>query len=259
MSRRLLATVGVFALLLGAPATGALTGATAVGDTPARSAPEAPTEDVGKDLEIDLQYGTTTATVTLRILYPARSASEAAAARNDSLDLSWFGGRQRVEYVFNRTADSNDSLEGGNTSAWHQDHCACVRGVDQTPEHGWIIVKYDVAWKGFAEIGEDVVIGRHYAAAFHDGWSLTLVVPNDWEPTTLDDDASVSRSQRSGAEYVWGTIDNDSRPLVAFNAPLRPTETDAEASLGVSGGIVLAAAAMSAVIWWRSFHRSGGG
>jgi hypothetical protein len=251
MSRRLLATVGVLALLLGAPAAGTSTVASTVGDTPTRSAPDAPAEDVGKDLEIDLQYGTTTATVTLRVVYPARSASEAAAARNDSLDPSWFEGRQRVEYVFNRTADSNDSLDGGNTWVGYQDHCACVEGTDPSQEHGWVAVEYDVAWTGFAEVGEDVVIGRHYAAAFHDGWSLTLVVPNSWEPTTLDDDASVSRSQRSGAEYVWGTIDNDSQPLVAFSAPVRPTETDAEAPLGVSGGVVLAAAAMAAVIWRR--------
>lgn len=258
MTRQLLAAAGVLALLLGAPATGALTGGAAVDDTPAQSVPGEPSETYARGLTVDLQYGSTTASVKVSLAYAARSEREAAAAQNGTLDVPWFGGRQRVERLFNRTADSDDSLSEGSTWVGHTDRLARSDvGDDPSPEHGWVLVEYSVAWYGFAAVGEDVVVGRHYAAVFHDDWDLTLVVPNTWEPTTLDDDAEVISSERSGTEYYWEMIDNDSHPLVAFDAPVRPTETDAEAPLGVSGGVVLAVVSISAVLYHRRRRRGG--
>lgn len=209
----------------------------------------APTQNASYEIRFYLDRSGGPARIDVRVKYPARTAGEAARARNDSLDPAWFDGPDRVRQLFNQSADANDSLDlGDSVSTNHAEELAGLTPSD--PEHGWILLRYTAVWDGYFDPEDDrVAIGRAYTDVLPDHWTLVVDVPSDWQPETVNGNPSTSSSGEAGVAYEWDVGNQSDYPLIVFNESVIDREpTDGDGGFGVASGLVLPVIALIALL-----------
>lgn len=207
---------------------------------------ERPTDNATERLTVDIDPESTTGTFRVFIAYPARTADEATAAKNESLDPSWFRPEDRVQQIFDARADGDDELPKGSFSVHHEQSLS--GRTPSNPDHGWILLRYETAWYGYVDPGEDLTVDRTYANALEEGWELQLITPRSWEPATVNGDPVVEPSGQTGTSYTWRVTDDAPDVLLAFDRPVTATETDDGIPLGITGGAVFALMALSVAV-----------
>lgn len=207
---------------------------------------ERPTDDATQRLTVNVDRKSTTGTVRVFVACPARTADEATAAKNESLEPSWFRPEDRVRKIFDARADGDDELPKGSFSVHHEQSLS--GRTPSNPDHGWILLQYETAWYGYVDPGENLTIDRTYANALEEGWELQLITPRSWEPATVHGDPVVEPSGQTGTSYAWQVMDDTPDVLLAFDQPMTATETTDGIPLGNSGGAVVALSALSVAV-----------
>lgn len=145
------------------------------------------------------------ATLTVRVWYPARSETEAKRAENGTLDPAWFDGDGRIRRIFNVTAGRNDRLTETGTSALHSDRLS--GRVPSTPRHGWIVLEHSVGWINYLGPEDRIVVGQQYLDALDEDWTLVVWTPADWTPSRVNGDP-VRAGASHGVSYRWTVGDS---------------------------------------------------
>lgn len=215
---------------------------------------ERPTEDVTQRLTVDVDPESTTGTFRVFIAYPARTAGEADAAKNESLDPAWFRGDERIQEIYDAHADDGDELPEGSLSVRHEQSLSGRSPSD--PEHGWIILQYETAWYEFVDPGETLTIDSAYVNALDRGWELQVITPSSWEPETVDGDPVVEPSGQTATSYRWDVGSDLPETLLAFDSPVTTTTTETTTPFGIAGGIISTTVALLLVVGFQHWRRT---
>lgn len=213
---------------------------------------ERPTKNVTERLAVSVSPDTTTGSFEVVVVYPARTATEAAAAKNGSLDPAWFRGQERIQTIFDTDGDTDDTLANGSLTVRH---AATLAGREPTdPPHGWVTVRYETAWYGYLNGETDLHIDDTYLSAVDAGWELSVAIPSEWEPQTVAGDPVQEPAGQQLTEYQWTTTESSPSPLLVVDDPVT-TQPKEDSPLGVSAGLLPALAALAVLLGWaRRVH-----
>lgn len=208
---------------------------------------ERPTENVTERLAVTVNPDTTTGSFEVVVVYPARTATEAEAAKNGSLDPGWFRGQERIQRIFDAHSDADDTLANGSTTVQHAETLA---GREPTaPTHGWVTVRYETAWYGYLDGDTDLRIDDAYLAAVDTGWELSVAIPSEWEPQTVAGDPVQEPAGQQLTQYQWTTTESLSSPLLVVTDPVT-TQPQTDSPLGVTAGLIPALVALGILLGW---------
>lgn len=203
-----------------------------------------PSEIVSQDFQIEVEHETGNGFINVAVWYPARSAAEAQAAENDSLDTEWFRGHDRVRTLFDQLADGNDEFERGAQFTQHHDDLSHI-STPHDPEHGWIKVVYAATWRGFHDDGADLRVDENYTTILGPEWTLTVAIPTDWEPDRLNGSPQRQSFGQTQTNYEWNLTGEQEYPLlVVEDASHYEEDGDLSIPLGPAGGVGLALVAL---------------
>ncbi|WP_158413124.1 hypothetical protein [Halorhabdus tiamatea] len=205
---------------------------------------EPPSEAVGGRLWVhSFDDGSSSATFNVRVDYPARSQAEAEAARNGSFNPDWYDGQQRVQRIFQQTADEEDSLEHVTNKSRLVSTNYYTDEVTEA-EYGWVELRTEVTWDNYVEPGEDLVIGPAYHRSLANSstgaaWTLEVNVHESWEPSVVNGEPHTQPVGHVLWGYTWENVTSQTGTLLAFDSPITETTTDASGPFGLAGGTVL--------------------
>jgi len=211
------------------------------------SADGRPSEIVSQEFQIEVEHETGNGFIDVAVWYPARSAAEAQAAENDSLDTEWFRGHERVRTLFDHLADEDDEFERGAQFTQHHEDISHIP-TNRDPEHGWVKVVYAATWRGFHDDGEDLRIDENYTAVLGPEWTLTVAIPSDWEPDRLNGSPQRRGFGQTQTSYQWNLSEEQEYPLLVVEDASHYEEGgDLSIPLGPTGGIGMALVAIALV------------
>lgn len=221
----------------------------------------APTENVTRTVQVDFYDGSTRGEFEVSVVYHARSATEAAAARNGSLNPAWFDGEQRLQQLLAETGADASALQDGTQSVDHRESLSVVGEPNRSPDHGWVILEYEATWEEYITPGEDLVIGDAYQSAFADStagaeWRFHVVLPSDWRVSTVNGEPVERPSGQTATAYRWSDIRQPSMPFLVVESPVAPPTTGADGSLGPASGVLVTVVAL--LVYGRCCHRRSG-
>ena len=215
---------------------------------------EPPSEAVGGRLWVhSFDDGSSSATFNVRVGYPARSQAEAEAARNGSFNPEWYDGLQRVQRIFQQTADEEGSLEYVVNKSKLVSTNHYTDEVTEA-EYGWVDLETRVRWYSYVEPGDDLVIGPAYHRSLANSstgavWTLEVNVHESWEPSVVNGEPRTQPVGHVLWGYTWENVTSQTGTLLEFDTPIpEETTTDTSGPFGVAGGLFLTGLAFTLVI-----------
>ncbi|WP_226481714.1 hypothetical protein [Natrinema amylolyticum] len=156
---------------------------------------------------------------------------------HETLDPEWFAGPERVQRIFNETADDTDNLTTGSLLVYHTSSVHTTPGSPDTgslpdAEHGWVMIQQRIWWDNYVETDENVSIGRAHTQALNESGELHVITPESWEPTTLNGDPVVRGTGHTRLRYVWWLSGDDPDLLLEFESPTEPRD-DSQGFAGI--------------------------